>query len=65
VQLKPGRVRFHISGFLNICMDFFMDFTEGIRYFRVAGNPSDMTAAGTSTFTTDSVIHGNHEYKIF
>jgi len=29
-EIKPGRVIFQISGFLNIYMDFFMDFTESI-----------------------------------
>jgi len=29
----------NISGFLNIYMDFLMDFTEGVRDFRVVGNP--------------------------
>jgi len=39
VQLKPESVRFQISGFLNIFIDFFMDFTEGVQDFRVIGDP--------------------------
>jgi len=29
-ELKPGRVIFQISGFINIYVNFLMDFTEGI-----------------------------------
>jgi len=40
MQLKPSRVRFQISGFLNIYVDLFMDFIESIQDFRVVGDPS-------------------------
>jgi len=33
------RIRFQISGFLNIYMNFFMDFTDGVQDFRVVGDP--------------------------
>jgi len=41
-----------ISGFLNIYMDFFMDFREGVQDFRVVGGPSVLTQSQYSLSTT-------------
>jgi len=42
MRFKTGRVRFQISGFLNIYMNFFTYFTEGVQDFRVVGDPSSI-----------------------
>ena len=41
ILFQGSLLRFQISAFQNIYMDFLTDFVEGVRDFRVVGDPLD------------------------